>query len=539
MVDEPPVPPAAPADTPVRDAASADARAREFAARITAGYQGAGPTIDLGCAVLDGVVVPQAEVKLPLAMGTRHGLVAGATGTGKTVTLQVLAEQFSAAGVPVFLADVKGDLSGLSAAAGTGDSRISERVAEMKVEWAPAGSAVSFLSLGGRGSGVPIRAAISSFGPQLLAKVLGANETQRSSLSLVFHWADSQGLALLDLADLRAVLAWLTSEEGKPDLKGIGGLSPQTAGVLFRSITELETQGATVFFGAPELDIAHLLRKTPDGRGVISCLELPAVQDRPRVFSTFLMWLLAELFSELPEVGDLDRPKLVFFFDEAHLLFADASRELIDQIAQTVRLIRSKGVGVFFVSQLPTDVPDEILAQLGNRLQHGLRSFTPKDAKALKATVSTWPRTEDYDLEAAFGQLGIGEAMVTLLAEDGTPTPVAWTRIRPPVSQIGALDAARVDELAKADPLMATYGTAVDPVSARERLAARLAPPTSAAPRGADPRPAPKPRPERKPKPKANAAEDNPVVDYLRSREGRSMVNTVVRGVLGVLRQRR
>lgn len=533
------------------DPPSPDAAAAAFAERITSGYAAEGAAIDLGRALLGGEVVSGAVVRLPLAMGTRHGVVAGATGTGKTVTLQVLAEQLSAHGVPVFLADVKGDLTGLTAAAATGDERIDERVAQLGIEWAPSASPVTFLSLGGQGPGVPLRASVSSFGPLLMAKVLDVNDTQRSALSLVFHWADAQQLALVDLADLRSVLLWLDGDEGKADLKGIGGVSTATVGVLLRKISELEQQGAGAFFGAPELDIAHLLRTAPDGRGVISCLELPAVSDRPRVFSTFLLWLLAELFAELPEVGDVDVPKLVFFFDEAHLLFADAPDALVEQVTQTVRLIRSKGVGVFFVSQLATDLPDAVLAQLGNRIQHGVRAFTPKDARALKATVETWPATDDYDLAEDLTRLGIGEAMVTLLDEDGVPTPVAWTRLRPPASQIGAVAADAVQAAAEADPLMATYAAAIDPASAHEAITARLqaatppepSPPSAPAPADWDvqvpPAPAPPPKAPRAPKAPKEKDDGNIVDDYLRSREGRSMVNRVARELLGVLTRKR
>ena len=407
--------------------------------------------MELGRAMLGGTVHPEAPVRIPAAMCNRHGLIAGATGTGKTKTLQLLAEQLSALGVPVFAADVKGDLAGLSRPGEAGE-KVAARVAELGLEWTPAGVPVSFLSLGGLGPGVPVRATVSAFGPQLLAKVLDANETQTSSLALVFRYADEAGLALLDLVDLAEVLRYLTSDDGKAELKRIGGLSSATAGVLLRKIGELEDQGAEAFFGEPELAVADLLRTTAEGRGVVSCLELAAVGDRPRLFSTFLLWLLAELFHELPEVGDLDKPKLVFFFDEAHLLFDDASEAFLDQVAQTVRLIRSKGVGVFFVTQLPDDVPEEILGQLGNRIQHALRAFTPRDAKALKAAVTTYPKTSDYDLEEDLTQLGTGEAMVTILSERGAPTPVVWTRMCPPRSLMAALEPEAVSRRPRRTP---------------------------------------------------------------------------------------
>ena len=344
-----------------------------IAASVAAGYAFEGPALELGGLMLDADRLSDVHVRIPLGMLNRHGIVAGATGTGKTKTLQLLAEQLSAHGVPVFAADIKGDLSGLSTA-GQDNPKITARAASVGQQWTATGFPVEYFALGGEGTGIPLRATMTSFGPTLLSKVLGLNDTQESSLGLVFHYADSAGLPLLDLADLRAVVGFLTSDEGKGDLKGLGGLSSATAGVILRELIAFEDQGADAFFGEPEFDTRDLLRTTPDGRGVISLVELPNLQDRPAVFSTFLMWLLADLFHDLPEVGDAEKPNLVFFFDEAHLLFADASKDFLQAITQTVRLIRSKGVGVFFVTQSPTDVPDEILAQLGSRVQHQLRA---------------------------------------------------------------------------------------------------------------------------------------------------------------------
>ncbi|HET7722409.1 MAG TPA: helicase HerA-like domain-containing protein [Acidimicrobiales bacterium] len=506
----------------------------DFASRIATAYATDGLALELGRAMHGGEVHPEAVVQVPAAMCNRHGLIAGATGTGKTKTLQLMAEQLSAMGVPVFAADMKGDLSGLSRP-GPPSEAVTKRAASLDIEWNPNGFPVTFLSLGGLGPGVPVRATISEFGPQLLAKVMDANETQASSLSLVFRYADDNGLALLDLADLREVLRYLDSDEGKDELKAIGGLSSATAGVLLRKIVEMEDHGGEAFFGEPELEVADLLRTTPEGHGVISCLELAAVQDKPRMFSTFLMWLLAELFHDLPEVGDLDKPKLVFFFDEAHLLFNDASEAFLDQVTQTVRLIRSKGVGVFFVTQLPDDVPDEILAQLGNRVQHALRAFTPRDAKALKAAVTTYPNTDDYDLEEDLTQLGTGEAMVTILSERGAPTPVAWTRLRPPRSLMAAIETEAIDRAAKDSSLWSKYATEIDRESAREKLGARMA---AAAEAAAEREPERREEPAAKPARKAKK-DDNAVLGYLKSREGRSMMNTVARGVFGLLRKRR
>ncbi|HET9873961.1 MAG TPA: helicase HerA-like domain-containing protein [Propionibacteriaceae bacterium] len=439
---------------------------------IAAGYTFAEPAIDLGVVMADDEPVRSAVVRIPLSMLNRHGLIAGATGTGKTKTLQLMAEQISAAGVPVFAADIKGDLSGI-ASPGAGSDKLLARTQKIGQDWVPTACPTEFFALGGQGNGVPLRATISSFGPVLLSKVLDLNAVQESSLGLVFHYADSAGLPLLDLADLRAVLQHLTSDDGKAELKAVGGLSTATVGVILRSLITFADQGAEAFFGEPEFDTADLLRVTSDGRGVVSLLELPNLQDRPAVFSTFLMWLLADLFHDLPEIGDVDKPKLVFFFDEAHLLFNDASPAFLDAIAQTVRLIRSKGVGIFFVTQTPRDVPDEVLAQLGSRVQHQLRAHTPNDAKALKQTVATFPKSS-YDLAEVLQQLGIGEAVVTVMDPDGAPTPVAWTRMRAPQSLMAPTPEQMLRSGIAASPLMARYGAALDRESAREILAAKL-----------------------------------------------------------------
>ncbi len=435
---------------------------------IRAGYAFEGPSLEFGAAVVDGTAHADATVRIPLSAMNRHGLVAGATGTGKTKTLQLMAEQLVAQGVPVFLADIKGDLSGM-ATAGEPNDKITARSADVGLPWQPTAYPVEFYALGGQGTGIPVRASVSTFGPTLLSKVLGLNDTQESSLGLVFHYADTKGLWLDTIADLRAVVQFLTSDEGKADLKELGGLSSATAGVILRELVNFSAQGADLFFGLPEFDTADLLRVAPDGRGVASLLELPGVQDRPQLFSTFLMWLLADLFHDLPEVGDLDKPKLVFFFDEAHLLFNGASRSFLDAIQQTVRLIRSKGVGVFFVTQSPKDVPSDVLAQLGNRVQHALRAYTPDDAKALKAAVRTYPNTA-YDLEELLTQLPTGEAVITVLSEKGAPTPVAWTRMRAPQSLMAPSDVALLTSTVAASTIAAKYVTYVERESASEML---------------------------------------------------------------------
>ncbi|MFC6153852.1 helicase HerA-like domain-containing protein [Nocardioides yefusunii] len=459
--------------TPEPTAPPALAEQHPVVAEVSKGYAFEGPAVEVGALLLDAdTIVPQAQVRIPLGMFNRHGLVAGATGTGKTVTLQLLVEQLSRNGVPVLAADVKGDLSGLSVA-GDGGEKLLARTSKIGQEWVGDSFPVEYYAIGGDGVGVPLRVTMSAFGPVLLSKVLDLNDTQESSLGLVFHWADQKGLPLLDLADLRSVFTYLLGE-GKEELKGLGGLSTATAGVILRELVALEAQGADAFFGEPEFDSADLVRLTDDGRGIVSLVELPTLASRPAVFSTFLMWLLADLFHDLPEVGDLDRPKLVFFFDEAHLLFRDASKGFLDQVAQTVRLIRSKGVGVFFVTQNPTDVPDEVLAQLGSRIQHQLRAHTPNDAKALKATVNTYPTTSYGDLGNVITSLGIGEAVVTVMNERGAPTPVAWTRLRAPQSRMGAAAPETMAATVAASAQQAKYGTEVDRESAHEILTAKL-----------------------------------------------------------------
>jgi len=497
----------------------AKAPPKDFGPTIAAAYNAGGATLELGRGVFEGHVVPDALVQVPLRMMNRHGLIAGATGTGKTKGLQGIAEQLSEAGVPVFAADMKGDLSGLSEPGGT-SGVAADRWRELGETFEPKAFPVEYLAIGGIGPGIPLRATVSDFGPLLLGKVLQANETQEQSLSLLFRYADEKGLPLLDLSDLRALLTFLASEDGKAELTGIGGVASSTIGVLLRQLVQLEDGGGTEFFGEPQLDIADLLRTAEDGRGVISCLELPAVQDKPTLFSTALMWLVAELFEQLPEVGDRDKPKLVFFFDEAHLLFDGATKAFLDSIVQTVRLIRSKGVGVFFVTQQPKDVPADVLAQLGNRVQYAVRAFTPDDAKTLKATVSTFPKSEFYDLGELLTSLAIGEAAVTILNENGVPTPVVHTKIRAPRSKMAA--ASDVDAAAKASPLYAKYGTRVDAQSARELLAARL-----------EQKPAP--TEEHRKAAKASGGGAGAVGDFLKSRTGQRIEREVIRGLFGLL----
>ena len=444
-----------------------------FRDEIAAGYALDEPSVVLGSPILGDELLNETRVRLALSMATRHGLIAGATGTGKTKTLQLLAGQLSKAGVPVFISDIKGDVSGMGAPGDASNPKVQERIASLGWSYEPSGHPIELLSLSGM-LGAQVRATVSSFGPLLLGKVLDINETQTSILSLVFKYCDDNHLPLLDLADLTTTLKFLASDEGKPILEDYGGMSSASVGVLLRSIIVLEQEGVDAFFGEPEFEVGDLLRTTPDGQGIVSILELPDVMDQPRLFSTFMLWLLARLYEYLPEAGDLPQPKLVFFFDEAHLLFDDASEALMDQIERTARLIRSKGVGVYFVTQAPTDVPASVLAQLGNRVQHALRAFTPDDADALRKTARTFPVTEHYDVEKTITSLGIGEALVTVLSPRGVPTPLAATRLIPPDSQMAPLPPADAQARIAASLLATKYATAIDRESAHEIIAARL-----------------------------------------------------------------
>ncbi len=445
-----------------------------FRDEMTKGYALAEPGLIIGSPMVDGELFNDARIQVALSMMNRHGLIAGATGTGKTKTLQLLAGELSKAGVPVFVADIKGDVTGIALPGDATNPKVVERAQSLAWTFAPAGHPVEFLSLSGQ-LGAQVRATVHSFGPLLLGKVLDLNETQTSILSLVFKYCDDNDLPLLDLKDLATTLKFLGSDDGKAILAEYGGMSAASLGVLLRSIVVLEEEGADVFFGEPEFDVMDLIRTAPDGTGVISVLELRDVMDKPSLFSTFMLWMLAQLYETLPEVGDLPKPKLCFFFDEAHLLFDDASEALLDQIERTARLIRSKGVGVYFVTQAPTDVPSSVLAQLGNRVQHALRAFTPEDADALRKTARTFPITTHYDVESTITSLGIGEALVTVLSPKGVPTPLAATRLLPPDSLMAALPDADLQARIASATLRAKYGQTVDRQSAYEIITGRIA----------------------------------------------------------------
>ena len=474
-----PAPEAPAADAPEATPASSPAPSGElsaFAAQIQGAYSWDVPAVTIGTLIDNGARVPGVSAKMPLPMFNRHLLVAGATGTGKTRTLQLLAEGLSANGSSVLLCDVKGDLTGL-AEAGASSEKLQSRTAANGQEWASASFPIELLSLGGADSqfpGVPVRAQISDFGPILLARALSLNTTQEQALQLIFAWADGQGLELVDLPDLRAVISFLTSDEGKDELATIGGVSKATAGVILRALTALESQGGGQFFGAPGFDTADLMRMDSTGRGIISLLGVGDISSRPALVSAVIMYLLANLFATLPEVGDAPRPKLVFFFDEAHLLFADATKEFERQVVQTVRLIRSKGVGVVFVTQTPKDIPSDVLAQLGSRVQHGLRASTPDDFKKLKATVQTFPKTS-LELDEILTTLGTGEAVVTVLDPKGNPTPVTPVGIWAPASVMGPASADTLARINQSSVIMGRYRDAVNPDSAEEKLERRAA----------------------------------------------------------------
>lgn len=499
----------------------------ELIAAIQKSYTTDAPHLFLGCAVHEHEVLSEARVNLNLSMMNRHGLVAGATGSGKTRTLQVLAEQLSMAGVPVFLSDIKGDLSGL-AQAGVSNAKIEQRVKDLGMQYQAEALPVELYSLSGA-QGAAMRATVMEFGPVLLAKVLELNDTQTGVLTILFKYADDRAMPIVDLGDLKALLNYLTGP-GKEEIKAdYGSISSASAGTILRKITALEHQGADRIFGEVSFNVDDLMRKV-DGRGVISLLNVSDMQNQPAVFSTFLLSLLAELYETLPEAGDLDKPKLVFFLDEAHLLFKDASKAFREQVEQIIRLIRSKGVGVFFCSQMAQDIPDTVLSQLGNRVQHVLRAFTPDDAKKLKETVNTYPRSKYYDIAQTLTQMGIGQALITVLNEKGIPTEVAYTHLVPPVSFMGPADARTCEALLAASELNAKYRNTVDPKSARDILEERLGVRKVAALE-----PQADPEPEVRRESPRGKKEKSVVEQVVNSSLGRSIGREIVRGLFGML----
>ncbi len=444
----------------------------QFVKDIEEGYSFKGDSIIMGAAMLDGAVQTEKIVRLPLKTLNRHGLIAGATGTGKTKTLQILAEQLSANGVPSLVMDIKGDLSGL-AQPSAGHPKIDERHEKIGFPFIAGSSPIEFLTLSDE-KGARLRATVSEFGPILLSKILDLSDTQSGILAVVFKYCDDQELPLLDLDDLKKALNYVIGEGKEEVASEYGKMSSTSVGTIIRKIVALEQQGAEIFFGERSFDPQDLLRMDENGRGVISILRLTDIQDKPALFSTFMLQLLAEIYSTFPEEGDSDRPKLALFIDEAHLVFNEASDVLLDQIETIVKLIRSKGVGVFFITQNPADIPEAVLGQLGLKIQHALRAFTAKDRKAIKLAAQNYPLSDYYDVQQLLTELGIGEAFMTALNEKGIPTPLAHVYLRAPQSRMDVLTKAEIDDIVEGSAIVRKYNEVIDRESAYEILSAKI-----------------------------------------------------------------
>lgn len=502
----------------------------KFLETIKTGYTFKGECFKIGGAMLEGAVVPGADVLIPLKTMNRHGLIAGATGTGKTKTLQMLAEGLSDASVPVLLMDIKGDLSGI-AAAGTVNGNITDRCQKIGVEFKPNAYPVDLLTLSNQ-KGARLRATVSEFGPVLLSKILGLNDTQGGFVAMIFKYCDDKKLPLLDLKDFIKVLQFV-SDEGKAEMeKEYGKISTTSTGTILRKVIELQQQGADVFFGEKSFDVNDLMRISDDGRGVISIVRVTDLQDRPKLFSTFMLQLLAELYASSPEEGDMDKPKLVMFIDEAHLIFQEANDALLQQIETIIKLIRSKGIGIYFCTQNPMDVPASVLAQLGLKVQHALRAFTAADRKVIKQTAENYPETTFYKTEDLITQLGTGEAFVTILNEKGIPTPLVHCMIRPPQSRMDILTEAEIDALVNKSKIAAKYNEVINSESAYEILTEKL---DEAAQRDAEEKGQGE---EEKATKKTTAKKekgffDNPTVKSMTRTAGNSIVRTLL-GVLGL-----
>lgn len=495
----------------------------DFLRTVNEGYTFKGESAVIGAAMLNGEIQDGVQVRLPLKTMNRHGLIAGATGTGKTKTLQRLTEILSDASVPVLVMDIKGDLSGLGAA-GTANEKINDRCKHLNITYQPSAYPIELLSLSNE-KGARLRATVSEFGPVLLSKILGLNDTQGGLVAMIFKYCDDNKLPLLDLKDFIKVLQFV-GNEGKEDLeKTYGKVSTTSTGTILRKVIELQQQGADTFFGERSFEIDDLMRMADDGRGVISVLRCTDLQDRPKMFSTFMLQMLAELYATCPEEGDLDKPKLVIFIDEAHLIFQEASSALQQQIETIIKLIRSKGIGIFFCTQNPMDVPASVLGQLGLKIQHALRAFTAADRKTIKQTAENYPETEYYDVDELITQLGIGEAFVTLLNEKGIPTPLVHCLMAPPVSRMDILTDGEIDSIVSASKLAGKYNQVVDTESAYEILTAKLeeaAEKTQA-------------EEEKKEEKKSSGGGggffDNPTVKQV----GRTAASIITRGLLGAL----
>ncbi len=446
-----------------------------FKEQIQSAYTFSGSSLLLGGPVYDKKAVAGLQVSLPLATVNRHGLIAGATGTGKTKSIQRIAESLSKAGVSVLLMDIKGDVSGL-ARPGTENPTIRERMTAIGTAWTPAGCPVELLTISNE-KGVRLRATVSEFGPVLFSKILELNENQEGAIAIVFKYCDDRKIPLLDLKDFRATLQHLTNGEGKKEMEeNYGAISPASSGVIMRKLLELEQQGGDLFFGEKSFEVDDLLQKDSSGKAFINILRLTDLQDRPKLFSTFMLCLLAEIYAKFPEQGDSGKPKLVIFLDEAHLIFQEASRSLLQQLETIIKLIRSKGVGIYFCTQAPTDIPDIILSQLGTKIQHALRAFTAKDRKDIKLVAENFPTTEFYQTDTLITELGIGEALVTVLNEKGIPTPLVHTLMCAPESRMGVLTPAEQDEVVAASTIASEYNEVIDRNSAYEILNKKMEP---------------------------------------------------------------
>lgn len=493
----------------------------DFKSRIEAGYSFEGESLILGGAMLTEACIKECYVKAPLSTFNRHGMISGATGTGKTKSLQVLSEHLSNRGVPSLIMDIKGDLSGL-AQQNAGHRKIDERQEAIGLPYYPKGFPVELMTLSGD-EGIKLRATLTEFGPILFSKILGLNDTQSSIVTIIFKYCDDHDLPLIDLDDFRQTLQWMTTD-GKAALEAeYGRIHGASVGAIIRKIITLEQQGGNVFFGEPSFEVADLMRTDADGRGYISILRLMDLMDKPQLFSTFMLQLLAEIYSTFPEEGDLDKPKLMLFIDEAHLVFQDASKELLSQIETTVKLIRSKGVGVFFITQNPTDVPDSVLSQLGMKIQHALRAFTAKDRKAIKLAAQNFPETSDYDVAELLTGLGIGEALISVLDEEGRPTPLVRTLMRAPESRMDILSSKEVKEIIAQSTLVSKYNQWVNRESAYEILSDKMA----------EAKKVPKSQPTRAKRPTKTYFEKT--LESAGRQITREVSRGIVRGVLGVL----
>ena len=493
-----------------------------FLQAVKDGYNFKGESYKIGRAMLDGQVVDGADVFIPFKTLNRHGLIAGATGTGKTKTLQVLAEGFSDASIPVVMMDIKGDLSGVGAA-GTANDKINERIQKLAVAYNPTAYSAEFLTLSNE-KGTRLRATVSEFGPVLLSKILDLNDTQGGFVAMMFKYCDDNKLPLLDLKDFTKVLQWV-SDEGKAELeKTYGKISTTSTGTILRKVIELQQQGADLFFGERSFDVEDLMRIDNQGRGVISIVRVTDIQDKPKLFSTFMLQLLAELYASSPEEGDMDKPKLVMFIDEAHLIFNEASQALLNQIETIVKLIRSKGIGIFFCTQNPMDVPASVLSQLGLKVQHALRAFTAADRKVIKQTAENYPETDFYKVDELLTQVGIGEALITMLNEKGIPTPLVHCMLRPPQSRMDILSDAEIDTIVSNSKIAAHYNQVVDEKSAYEILNEKLE--TAAAQQEAQ-----QEKEEAKSKKEEKGFFDDPVVKSM----ARTAGNQIVRSLLGAI----